>query len=80
MKSQRETDVNTGLIPGDKPCWFPPRGAVVLTLFCYAFFLLMWNYKHRPCSPPQIDTKLSLVDSAEAEDLNKEFDPIHHLE
>ncbi|KAG8363574.1 hypothetical protein BUALT_Bualt19G0036600 [Buddleja alternifolia] len=52
--------------------WYPEL--ILPTLFLYAFFIGLWNYRFRPRHPPHMDTKLSWAEAVHPDELDEEFD------
>ncbi|XWS32075.1 hypothetical protein CRYUN_Cryun23aG0129500 [Craigia yunnanensis] len=47
---------------------------ILPTLLSYCFLIGIWQYRKRPRNPPHMDIKLSLADSANADELDEEMD------
>ncbi|KAF3441254.1 hypothetical protein FNV43_RR15167 [Rhamnella rubrinervis] len=55
--------------------WFPDL--IIPTLAFYVFVIGTWNYRFRSRDPlPHFDTKLSLADTVDREELDEEFDTV----
>lgn len=52
--------------------WYPEL--ILPTLFLYAFFIGLWNYRFRPRYPPHMDTRLSWAEAVHPDELDEEFD------
>ncbi|PIN02230.1 hypothetical protein CDL12_25258 [Handroanthus impetiginosus] len=52
--------------------WYPEL--ILPTLFLYAFFIGLWNYRFRPRHPPHMDPKISWAETAHPDELDEEFD------
>ncbi|KAG6495105.1 FT-interacting protein 1-like [Zingiber officinale] len=52
--------------------WYPEL--ILPTMFLYMFMIGLWNYRHRPRSPPHMDTKLSWAEAVHPDELDEEFD------
>ncbi|XXG85187.1 hypothetical protein AAC387_Pa11g0316 [Persea americana] len=43
-------------------------------LLLFMSLLGIWNYKHRPCYPPYMDTRISCSEAVHLDELDEEFD------